>query len=228
LGFDLADRERVSSAGSAMESHNVQSFHTSCTEVDPEESENEAADGDDDEEETKAMVGDGAGPGLVARQAARIDELASDLARERARSSRLEVRNAELDADVSILAKKLTVQQKREMNLMNAMRRMQSEHACPATPPTPRRLSSSDRCGGVFGLPLARKLSLPGSGSGERGRAAGSSGPSAADCRRAGSGSVMSGMTGTTDYWSEGSTADMYELESESPMGGAARQFRFR
>ncbi|EJK77373.1 hypothetical protein THAOC_00800, partial [Thalassiosira oceanica] len=141
LGFDLADRERVSSAGSAMESHNVQSFHTSCTEVDPEESENEAADGDDDEEETKAMVGDGAGPGLVARQAARIDELASDLARERARSSRLEVRNAELDADVSILAKKLTVQQKREMNLMNAMRRMQSEHACPATPPTPRRLS---------------------------------------------------------------------------------------
>jgi len=83
--------------------------------VDPEESENEAADGDDDEEETKAMDGDGAGTGddaaalraLVSRQAARIEELASDLARERARSSRLEVRNAELDADVSILAKKL-------------------------------------------------------------------------------------------------------------------------
>ncbi|EJK45520.1 hypothetical protein THAOC_35863, partial [Thalassiosira oceanica] len=63
----------------------------------------------------KAMDGDGAGTGddaaalraLVSRQAARIEELASDLARERARSSRLEVRNAELDADVSILAKKL-------------------------------------------------------------------------------------------------------------------------
>ncbi|EJK72161.1 hypothetical protein THAOC_06335 [Thalassiosira oceanica] len=118
----------------------------------------QAIDGDDVEAVAREGDEDDAAAlrALVARQAARIDELASDLARERARSSRLEVRNTELDADVSILAKKLTVQQKREMNLMNAIRRMQSEHACPATPPTPRRMSSSDR------WPLARKLSLPG------------------------------------------------------------------
>jgi len=226
-GF-LGRMRRRSSVGAELGRHNSQSFHMSCTDVDLEESDyTEGVDGDEadakdaDFAKTKAKNEEdevAALRKLAARQRAQIDLLTTDVAREQARADRLEVRNAELEADVSILAKKLTVQQKREMNLMNAMRRLQSE--CPTTPPTPRRMSlgqtlsvgSSER--GVFNkLPLTRRNS-------------------AIERRMCGGASVMSAMTGGTDYTtgtgSEGSAADNnYDLDSPS-VGGVARPFGFR